>query len=371
VPDLGIRILLLAGSTVPLPVSASVIEALREVEVQLADRERSGFQMTFTLGRTTPVEYDLLATGMLDPAARVILMVFFGAVPDVLIDGIVTDHQVTPSGRPGESRLTISGVDVSVMMDLEEKSATYANQPDNLVVMRLIAGYAQYGLIPMAAPSADIPIELMRIPSQQGTDYQHIQRLAERNGYVFYVEPTPVPGVNTAYWGPPVRAGLPQPAISLNMGAQTNVEGTLHARLDALGPASPEVTIVEPLTGIAISIPIPSLSGLPLALSPAPSLRRTVNREGARLNPAQALGRAMAEASRGADALTLTGEVDGIRYGSILRPHKLVGVRGAGLSYSGLYYVQQVTHRIRAGEYKQSFSLVREGRVATTPAVVP
>ena len=42
--------------------------------------------------------------------------------------------------------------------------------------------------------------------------------------------------------------------------------------------------------------------------------------------------------------------------GSILRSRMLVGVRGAGLAYDGLYYVDSVTHNIKRGEYKQSFS---------------
>ena len=42
-----------------------------------------------------------------------------------------------------------------------------------------------------------------------------------------------------------------------------------------------------------------------------------------------------------------------------------MGVRGVGKTYGGYYYVQQVTHRIKRGEYKQSFTLKREGRGAT------
>lgn len=370
-PDLGIRVMLFVGPTIPVPAPYPVTDALREVEVQLADDQRDGFQLTFAIGRKTPVEYDLLATGILDPPARVIVMVLLGAAPSVLVDGVITDHQVTPSNRPGESQLTVSGSDVSVMMDLEEKSRTWPNQPDNVVVMRICAEYAKYGLVPAAAPVADIPTEVTRTPTQQGTDYDHIKRLAQRNGYVFYVEPTGVPGVNKAYWGPPLRAGLPQPAITLNMGGQTNVDGPVHARFDALGPASPEVTIVEPNTGLAIPIPIPNVTTFPLASRPAVSLRRTPVREAAKLSPAQAIGRGLAEASKGADAVTLSGEVDGVRYGSVLRSRGLVGVRGVGISYGGLYYVKQVTHRIKVGEYKQSFQLTREGRGTTTPVVRP
>ena len=65
--------------------------------------------------------------------------------------------------------------------------------------------------------------------------------------------------------------------------------------------------------------------------------------------------------SESSDAVTGTGELDGVRYGYVLRARRLVGVRGVGLSYDGDYYVKQVTHNIKVGEYKQSFTLTREG----------
>jgi hypothetical protein len=347
------------------------MDALREVQVRHNERERDGFQLTFAVGRSSPVEYDLLASGLLDPPARVIICVIFNVMPEVLIDGIITDHQVTPSSRPGESQLTVSGVDVSVMMDLEEKNATYPNQSDSVVVTRLIGGYAQYGLMPAVTPTADVQTEQQHTPTQQGTDYQHIQRLAERNGYVFYVEPTRVPGVNTAYWGPQTRGGAPQPALTLHVGGQNNVDSPVHARFDALGPASPQVSILEANTGLSIPIPVPGMTGLPLALRPATSLRRTLSRDTANLTPARAAARALAAASEGANAVTLNGTVNAVRYGHVLRPRRLVGLSGVGMSYGGLHYVQQVTHRIRRGEYEQSFMLIREGRGATVPAVLP
>jgi hypothetical protein len=46
-------------------------------------------------------------------------------------------------------------------------------------------------------------------------------------------------------------------------------------------------------------------------------------------------------------------------------------VRGAGLAYDGLYYVRSVTHDIRRGEYKQSFSLSRDGLISLTQQVIP
>ena len=84
------------------------------------------------------------------------------------------------------------------------------------------------------------------------------------------------------------------------------------------------------------------------------------------------MGRAQGMTDRSTDAvLTAKGEVDTSRYGSVLQARGLVGVRGAGYQHDGLYYVQQVTHQLREGAYRQSFELAREGMGALTPAVPP
>ena len=368
--DLGVRLQVLLGPKLPLPAPYEVVDALRSVEVRNSDREQDGFQMELTLGKGTLGDYGLLQGGLLDPPSRVILIAIFNVVPEVLIDGIITDHQVVPGNRPGESVLRVSGSDVSVMMDLEEKNATFPNQPDSLIVTRILAGYAQYGLLPAVTPTADFPIALQRVPSQRSTDLEFIRKMAKRNGFVFYVEPTPVPGVNKAYWGPEVRVGLPQAPLTLNMIGQTNVDAPVHFRFDALGPATEDVTILEGNTGIPISIPFPGLT-IPLSARPARSLRKRLSCDAAKLNPAQAAARGLAASTEGADAVDVTGEVDAVRYGRLLRARRLVSVRGVGLSYGGFYYVRQVTHRLRRGEYKQSFRLVREGRLTLTPLVNP
>ena len=46
-------------------------------------------------------------------------------------------------------------------------------------------------------------------------------------------------------------------------------------------------------------------------------------------------------------------------------------MRGAGLAYDGHYYVNSVTHDIKPGEYKQSFSLSRDGLISPTPVLLP
>lgn len=368
--QLGIRLLLLLGDTIPLPAPYEVVRALTRLEVTNDDHSGDGFQITFALTKTMLGEYDLVQGGSLAPATRVIIAVILGITPEVLIDGIITHQQLAPGNDPGQSTLTVTGKDVSVMLDLEEKNDKFDNQPDFLIATQLIAKYAKYGLVPQVAPTSDVPIMIDRIPRQNETDLKFLQRLATRNGYVFYVEPVTI-GVNTAFWGPETRAGLPQPALTVGEGPSANLT-SLSFTQDALAPVSTTGTFIEPITKTAIPIPaLPSLRIPPLAASPAPALRTTLTRDTANRNPIQAATAALASSTNAPDAVSGTGEVDTIRYGNVLRARKLVGIRGAGLSYDGFYYVHRVTHTITPGDYKQSFQVSREGTGALLPVVVP
>jgi hypothetical protein len=370
-PDLGVRLQLMIGANVPLPAPYAVMESFVSLEVRNNDRERDVFEMELSLGKDTLLDYGLLLNGYFDPPNRIVIAVLIGVLPEVLIDGVITSHQVVPSNKPGESTLKITGEDISLRLDLDQASKTYANQPDSVIVQQLLLKYATFQIAPNVTPTTDVPIEVNRVPSQQETDLAYIRRLAQRNGFVFYIEPLPVPGTSQAYWGLDNRLGLPQPALSMNMGPQTNLDTPINFHFNALGPVAPKVTILDPITKTPITVPAPSGLRPPLAARPAAALRSSISRDSANLDIGQGLLRALSTSSESSDAITASGEIDAVRYGQVLRSRRLVGVRGVGASYNGNYYVKQVTHRIRRGEYKQSFTLTREGHGSLTPLVVP
>ena len=370
-PDLGVRLQLLIGANVPRPAPYEVMESFVSLEVRNNDRQRDVFDMEFTLGKNSLMDYGLLVNGYFDPPSRIVIAAMMGVIPEVLIDGIITTHQVIPSNRPGESTLRITGEDISLRLDLDPVSETHANQPDSVIAFKILGNYARFGILPKVTQTTVIPIEIDRVPSQHETDLAYIRRLAQRNGFVFYIEPLPVPGTSLAYWGLDNRLGLPQPALAINMGPQTNLDQPINFNFNALGPIAPRVTVLDPITKTPITIPAPSGLRPPLARRPASPLRSYIARDSAGLDPSMGTLRALSTSSESSDAVAASGEIDAVRYGRVLRSRRLVGVSGAGLTYDGNYYVSQVTHRIRRGEYKQSFSLTREGHGSLTPLVVP
>jgi hypothetical protein len=365
--ELGIRLMVWTGGVIPTPPRPGVIDALTRVQVTNDEDSGDGFQLTFALGRDKGIDWDLL-DGSLAPMTRVWIAVVLGVVPEVLIDGIITQHTVTPSNEPGRSTLVVTGTNLSVMLDLEEKDKAYPNQADFLIVAQLLAAYPQYGLVPAVIPTTDFPIELQRIPRQAETDLACIRRLATANGYTFYIEPVTF-GVNKAYWGPVVRAGLPQPSLTMNMGASTNVT-SLSFTNDALAPVAASGGFVEPISKTVIPIPaVPPLRLPPLAAQPAVAQRRTLLRATGNQSPLQAALSAASAATSAPEAVTGNGQLETVRYGSVLRARRLVGVRGSGFSYDGLFYVKSVTHELSRGAYTQSFRLSRDGTGSLQPVL--
>ena len=370
--QLGIRLVLRIGKTLPVAASPEVLAAITRVDVCNDSELEDGFQITFTLGKDKAVDYGLLESGALDLFNRVVIGVVLGAVPEVLIDGIIAHHQVAPSNEPGMSTLTVTGRDLRQVLDLEEKNEKYQNQPDWVIFKRLISeGYGQYGLVPQSTPTADVPLEQQRIPGQHETDLNFIERMAERNGFVFYIEPVTF-GVNRAYFGPETRVGVPQPALTVNMGASGNLKTPLSFSQDALAPVGTAGSILEPITKMSIPLPsLPSLRVPPLAAKPTPAQRKVILRDTANKNPAQGATTAVARTTNAPESVKGEGELDTVRYGSVLRARRPVGVRGAGRSYDGNYYVCRVKHVITRGAYSQQFKLSREGTGALLPVVIP
>src|SRR5690242_3159148 len=113
---LGIRLVIWAGGTVPLPVPAGVLSLLTQVEVTCDSGAGDGFQITFACGRNAAGDFALLGTSQLQAGARVIIGVVMGVMPEPLIDGVITHTQFNPGSAPGQATFTVTGKDLSAVM---------------------------------------------------------------------------------------------------------------------------------------------------------------------------------------------------------------------------------------------------------------
>ena len=370
----GIHLTLMIGPAIAVPVPKAVLDALQSVKVTTRAREPSGFELQFTLRNDSPLHtIFLIAGGASIPLLRVIVVVTVNGTPNVLMDGVVTQQQVSPGSDASHSTLTVTGEDLTRVMDyIDFSGIPYPAMPVEARVALVIAKYAALGIVPMVIPRImlETPIPTDKIPKHDGKDREYLRDLAEEAGYVFYLKPGPAPGMSVAYWGPEVRIGQPQPALNLDMDAHTNVE-SLSFRMNGDGPVLPVIKIQNKTTRIPIPIPIPDIRPLSPPLGVIPPLPKEVDfiPTTAKLSAIVAVLKGLARKARAADAVTGSGTLNVLRYGRILQARGLVGVRGAGAAFDGLYYVDSVEHEIKRGEYKQQFTLARNGLLSTVPRV--
>jgi len=366
----AIEMTLWVGPVVPIRAPQTVLDALESVKVTTKAVGTSGFELIFTIDVDSPLQtLFLLGGGAIPPIVRVVIAATVNGKTEVLIDGVMTNHHVGTDVQNGKTTLTVIGEDLTRVMDYFDTSGLpFPAMPAEAQVALLLVKYALLGVVPMIIPSVliDVPLPIDRIPRQKGTDLKHIRRLADAVGYVFYLDPGPQPGSSVAYWGPQIKVGPVQPALAADADAYSNVEH-LQLSFDNDRKIMPIVVIQEESTKVPIPIVVGDITPLNPPLGAIPPLPKGIQivKGAAKWSAMKAALIAMAKASKKAEAVTARGSLNVLRYGQVLKARKLVGLRGVGIAFDGLYYVKSVTHQLKRGEYKQDFELTRNGLVST------
>ncbi|MCL2359929.1 MAG: hypothetical protein FWC74_09295 [Candidatus Bathyarchaeota archaeon] len=378
--SLGIYVTLLMGKDTLEPASVLLMNSLQSVSVTTSDKDQNGFQLTFLAGRCgvdDMDDYPLLKEKAINLFNRVRILVSFGADPKVLIDGIITHHQLNPSKEAGKTTLTLTGKDLSVMMDLEEKIKSFESRSEDNIVEEIINEYSSIGLKAkivkhdnMQASSSDNIIR-----SQRTTNLKYIRQLANKFGYVFYIENTDDdPQNNIAYFGPAKWEEEEQKTLSFNMGEFTNLT-SISFSLDALQQGNIEGKTQNTEDGNIEDIPKVKSSREKLALysiaylcSDVKIVKLPSQKSGVSQTDVNTMAQKEAD-NASSSAVTATGEIDSLQYKTVLKARHKVALRGVGHLYNGLYYVNTVTHKLEKGSYKQSFTLTREGLGSTIEKV--
>ncbi len=365
------------------PVPRAAMEALTEVSVSIGagGTSPSGFDLKFATSKLSQITTQLLPSGFFDPPTRVVITATLSGSTTVLMDGVITQQDVVPSDESGKSVLSLKGEDLTRMMDIIDFGSliAYPAMPAEARVALMVAKYAPiYGIIPLIIPSIliDVPLPNETVPQQSGTDLAYINTLAERVGYTFYLQPGPTPGMSMAYWGPKLQMAIPflstPPPIAIDWDGRSNVE-SLQFSFD--GFKKTQFVVLVKIDDVPVPLPIPVPDVTPLSPSlgqkdPMPlKVTPLVGLSG--YSPIEAAVIALAKAADSANVISGQGTLDVLRYGAILPARTVVQVQGAGITYDGKYFVSSVTHTIKPGSYKQSFTLQRNrliGADATNPA---
>jgi phage protein D len=295
-----------------------------------------------------------------------------GLVP--VFDGYITAIHLQLPSEPGATTLEVQGLDTSVLMSLEEKVRTFPDMSDSDIVQQIVSGY---GVQVQADSTATVHQENDTTIVQRGTDIQFVRELAARNGVEFYFESDPSSGEVTAYFQAPQLDGTPQPDLAIQFADSSNLRHfsaylsgqrplsvkTQQTDVKAGTPNSAQVTDTE-LTKLGDK-DANTLIGGPLnnLVTPQDTQAQMLLLAPPTSDATELQTVAQAVRDEAAWFITATGEVNNDAYQAVLRPHRVVLVKGAGKTYSGKYYVTRVTHELKAdGSYVQRFEARRNAR---------
>lgn len=354
------------------PLPAQLVTALRQIEVECALNRAASFRLSFALSRTEWGDLDVLALPILRPLVPVTIRVAFGlGVPQALINGFIQHASLKMGDAPGTATLEVVGSDMlGTAMPLIQQPMPWPAMPDSEIVRAL---FAKYALAPLVDPLPPTRTAVDTITTQLPTDAQYVIELADTYGFDLFIAPEPVSGNDFAHFHLPIPPPATQGTLSIDFGMETNLE-QFDVNYDMLAPTGVVGFASDPFTRVPTPIVAPLSADLPRGMEPAlnrimpPPIERARGGLGG-ANPAEAMLRATARATRTSRAINASGEVNSLKFGRILHLGLPVAIRGAGREHSGYYDLATITHLITRDGYTQYFT-ARRNAVGLTGAEI-
>ncbi len=326
---------------------------LMEVLVETSRAEASAATITFETRRDETGLWVVQDRGVLAPWQPIVIEAAFGTYTEEVMRGYILRVNPTYPQDPGDTKVIVKCQDDSVKLDREQVRTTWgkdAPTSDLTIVTQIVTDHSL--LMDGDSEEGQTSITV----SQDKTDIRFLKDRAEANGYELIFREGKV------YFGPMRVDKEAQETILVYAGADTHcfsfdVDDDGH-RPDkvaydiaaSVGDAT-ETEIVAP--NLPLMGPTPATGG--------DGLRDFVwrlSRDGGS-DRNESAARAQGKANEQSMKIRATGELDGSRYGHVLRAGEPVPVDGIGERYGGVYYVDKVSHRFTVDGYRQSFELMR------------
>jgi phage protein D len=291
-----------------------------------------------------------------------------------VFDGYITTVTLTLGSHPGDSHVEVAAMDTSVLLSLEEKIATWPNMSDSDIVRQIVAAY---GVAVDADSTSAVHQENDTTIVQRSTDFQFVRDLATLNGFEFYFDTDKASSAVTAHFRAPRLDAAPQPDLAIQFGEDSNLR-SFSACLNMQRPLAVKLQQIDIKTNGANSAQATQVQLAKLGdkdsntlfSGPLASLVTPKDTQGQMLalgpptsDPTELQTISQAARDEAGWFITAEGEINTDAYQSVLRPHRLVLIKGSGTPFSGKYYVTRVVHELAGGgAYKQTFEARRNAR---------
>lgn len=342
-----------------------LLALLQRIEIRESDSEPTVIAMRFGVAQRPDGSWRPIDDQLLTPAMPLEVDVAVpGGLPTRLFSGFVT--HLRPHFETIESNcyLELLGMDHAVLMDACERVASYPDMSDAEAITELVARYQLSADVEDTAVRHEQDRELL---IQRGSDWNFARKLADRNGYAFYLEHDERRGAVFAYFGPPQLDDVAQADIIIQQDGANLRWADLQFRMT--GPVrqiGAEIDVHEKRLLRADGEPRATLLGSDSAseLVERGLSARGVNQPVSLARDPMALDAGLAaQASAASDelgaAIELRGELDAALYRGLLRARRPVLARGFGERFSGSYFVKVVRTVVEGSELTQTFVAAR------------
>jgi len=328
---------------------------LREVQVSTSRRAAATATLSFDAVRLEDGRWSVQDAGVFEAWKRITVEALFGTNAEEVMRGFIKEVRCEYPEDRSAARVTVNAQDESLVLDREHVRRALSTEDAPMSDGDIVSSIASdHDLTPEVDPgltNASLNLD--------GTYVRLLRDRAEANGYEFYVRG------GTLYFHAPRLDQDPAPEpIRLYAGSATNCL-RFSAQYDGHKPdivAMTRASESDPETNDDERFePDLKLLGAVAANSASRGLEPFVWRmqapSGGTADEAHA--RAQAKANENAWKIAAEGELDGAVFGHVLLTHALVTVDGAGETYGGTYYVDEVQHRFSTDGYREGFKLLR------------
>lgn len=342
-----------------------VLDLLSRLEIRESDMDPTVATLRFRLiqrptGAFSPIDDEVFS-------ACVPLAVELGApggLPARLFDGYATHVRPHFESIEANCYLEVIAMDAAVILDAEERVASYPDATDADAVIEILGRYQ------IAAAADDTPARHNadhQLLMQRETDWRFVQRLARRNGYSAYFEYDEAQGAVVGHFERPRIDAETQADLTI-LREEANLDW-IDLQLTATGPTRHRGAAIDPIfkrlvrsdgEGALEALGADGLdreieAGLTAAGANSASalLRDPVPSDAAINNE----GTVFTDLDR--FAVEARGQLDPALYRGVLRCRRPVLIKGVGERFSGTYFVRSVLTLMEEGTLTQTFVAVR------------
>lgn len=343
------------------PIEAEILGLLSRIEVRESDADPTLLALRFNCTQSPDGEFMPLDAGVFLPAAKIGVQVEAPGGSTVhLFAGFITHVRPHFEVVESNSYVEILAMDAAVLLNAEERVEAYPDTTDGDVAQQI---FGRYQLDFQGETTNARHEEKKQLLVQRGTDWEFVQRLARRNGFVCYLEPDPQSGAVKAYFKPRALKDTPQPDLTVLrddpnlkwLDLQATMTGPTRAKGAAIDPLAKRIVrsdgapVLEPLGDALVDADLDKglkqagATGATTLLRDPPPLEAAIAAEGS------------AATDRALFTVEARGEVDTTLYRGLLRARRPALIKGVGRAFAGVYYIRAVRTTIDEGVISQTF----------------